>query len=319
MRTHRPTRLPAFTLIELLLVIAIISLLLSVLLPTLSTARERAKAVTCGGRLNQIGKALTFCLEENNAYPIWDDGAASDTPEHYSIMATWLDVLYAHEYLGNLEVAYCPADQRPDPANIQRGAEWDFYYPKPLGGGFGADHSYGIAVPFASGAWKEQGNSYRFEVDRYEGNRVLAADGWWTWLHGFSAHVLANNDVLDPYWGGNTVGFRHGTPQQPAANVLHQDQSVVRVTVDMGDRYADDTLRGVKTTYSYFWRQREHTLIGPFGGINDKDMYNQPFPGTYNTYPEDFDPDVPETLIPSFWTDNKRWPKEVIRRKGWRE
>ena len=53
---------------------------------------------------------------------------------------------------------------------------------------------------------------------------LLAADGWWDWLHGFSAQGIARNDALYRYWGGTTVGYRHGTSQYPVANVRFHGQ-----------------------------------------------------------------------------------------------
>jgi prepilin-type N-terminal cleavage/methylation domain-containing protein len=58
----------AFTLIEVLVVVAIIALLISVLLPSLRVARERARTTACAANLRTTAMAVRYYTQANREY-----------------------------------------------------------------------------------------------------------------------------------------------------------------------------------------------------------------------------------------------------------
>ena len=97
-------RVKVFTLVEMLVVIAIIAVLSSVLLPALGKARETAKTISCLGRLKQFGPAVSMYADDfNSFFP-----AAYNTVEK----RTWYDVLIAAGTVKDSDVdtwMFCPS------------------------------------------------------------------------------------------------------------------------------------------------------------------------------------------------------------------
>src|SRR5579859_1835348 len=66
---HQHPRSGAFTLVELLVVVAVIAILMALLLPALSRAREKARSTSCRNLLKQIGLGLQMYVQDNACYP----------------------------------------------------------------------------------------------------------------------------------------------------------------------------------------------------------------------------------------------------------
>lgn len=126
MRTGR-----AFTLVELLVVVAIIAALLGILIPGLKRARDAARLSVCGGNLRQLAQATyTYAADFNDRVPAGPAGPSPFGRDWTQVngAAIWfgmpLNTFMAHGLMfedhlgGRHQVYYCPGDETTTP-NVQ--------------------------------------------------------------------------------------------------------------------------------------------------------------------------------------------------------
>jgi prepilin-type N-terminal cleavage/methylation domain-containing protein/prepilin-type processing-associated H-X9-DG protein len=98
-----------FTLVEILVVAAMIGTLVSLLFPAVQAARESARRTHCKSNLRQIGLALTQYLDrqgERGKFPFAANLPVTDNPDH---LPSLFDVL-ADYCEHNLELFHCSSD-----------------------------------------------------------------------------------------------------------------------------------------------------------------------------------------------------------------
>ncbi len=271
-----------FTLVELLVVVAIIAILMAILLPALSLARDKAREARCMGNVKQIGIALTM-WHDNSArgrYPRydfvstqicsnpnlgpWTDALAMRPPvfEYSNIESrrTWFETKSNWEKVedfikcvDNIEMFMCPADKpHPHRMNEARAKAWNFWranakdgYEHSYGMGVGVDYKNHIESP--TGSWVE---GYHKDAS----SQLLAADGVWNWIQNLSATYVDNpNSAFNqPSWYCNCMGYFHGNFKR--AVLVCRDGSAK--TIHYGTRG-----RGINTREVFIWGYGESLEI----------------------------------------------------------
>jgi prepilin-type N-terminal cleavage/methylation domain-containing protein/prepilin-type processing-associated H-X9-DG protein len=113
----RNPRSGGFTLVELLVVIAVLTMLAGILFPVLAQVRERARQTTCLSNLRQIGQAqLLYMQDYEDQFPSWFVAGPS-RPQPFGRFAFWPE--YFQPYLRSQAVLHDPCARWPWPLSAE--------------------------------------------------------------------------------------------------------------------------------------------------------------------------------------------------------
>lgn len=148
--------LRAFTLIELLVVVSIIVLLVAILMPSLSRARDQAKSTSCLSRLKDFGTGLAAYENINNDF--LPPAEWHPEPEEYQFLRYgWAELLFSFVYKEASpfydldDPPNCPANF-PAQRNLDPRRFDDYFVCKASPHQASTSGSYRVYLPFWSGA-----------------------------------------------------------------------------------------------------------------------------------------------------------------------
>jgi prepilin-type processing-associated H-X9-DG protein/prepilin-type N-terminal cleavage/methylation domain-containing protein len=244
----------AFTLVELLAVIAVIAILTGLVLSAVSAAKRRAKLAHCGSNVRQIGFRVQEYLADNHAYPLygtpisaWRAPRGRRDPE---LMDTWFNWIESgarppdleREKLNSVKTIFrCPAASRPSPDSLPQGASrgvgWTDYGYDALGlGGWTRQPYLGLGGHNTSGT-----NDWRPRVLESEvlspAEMIALGDGFvgWSGVVSDSTSGWLGRDMdffLNPRVELPTGVDRANARHQRRANIAFADGHVAAMSFD---------------------------------------------------------------------------------------
>ncbi len=209
----------AFTLVELLVVVAIISLLMSLLIPALNKARDLARTTRCGSNLRTIGQGFSLYVNDFMGWLPPVDAMKS----HASSSEPWYftkDYQMWHSigpYLGNPEWGGFTSDgdfTKTVRKGRIRGTVW--YCPDPRDPGWGGVHPQLDYPPahgyLESGYLKDDGGWDTIEYPRRAAAVALPSAA----VHVADAYAFrsSNGKAYNPKWLGSAKSVAEQTNTQ---------------------------------------------------------------------------------------------------------
>ena len=116
-----------FSLIELLVVVAIIAILAALLFPAVSRAVERGRQTRCQSNLHQMHVALMGYASDNAGFfPVgWTDAAKTYKTDKVPLVQA---ITTRYLPAGSYEVAFCPGDKTLKPSRDFPLGKLSYYY-----------------------------------------------------------------------------------------------------------------------------------------------------------------------------------------------
>src|SRR5215468_12367757 len=101
-----------FSLVELLVVVAIIGILAAILLPALSRAKAKSARISCVCNLKQVGVAFrTWALDHNDRYPMQVSVTNGGTMELTGSPMVFASFAVMSNELSTPTILFCPSDR----------------------------------------------------------------------------------------------------------------------------------------------------------------------------------------------------------------
>jgi prepilin-type N-terminal cleavage/methylation domain-containing protein/prepilin-type processing-associated H-X9-DG protein len=205
----RGSHRPGFSLLELLVVIAVITVLAGILYPVLAAARDRAQQTTCLSNLRQIACAQLLYLQDwDERFPHWCF-PAPPRPEPYGNFAFWTE--YFQPYLRSDAVLRCPSADWP----------WEIPHEEKLAEYVLSTWGRGGRGTRQSPYWNWPGPSHTLARIRRPAETIAVIDG-------FTTGGWTSVDLVRHHGGSNTA-FLDGHARwmtQDAFWALDQEQGV---------------------------------------------------------------------------------------------